>query len=77
MVGEVSAGVARVPLAARFPLHAPPALQPVALVELQARVELPPLAMAEGLAFKVTVGTMCTVTLEAALVPPGPLQTIE
>jgi hypothetical protein len=59
------------------PLQAPEAVQEVALTELQVNVEAPPLATDAGAAEKVTVGAMLTVTLEAMLVPPAPLQLSE
>jgi hypothetical protein len=51
------AAVLWLPLTARLPLQPPEAAHAVALVAFQASVEVPPLAMAEGLAVKVTAGT--------------------
>jgi len=77
VLGAVKALVLCVPLVGSGPLQAPEAVQEVALVELQVNVDAPPLATDEGDAVKATVGPMLTVTLEAMLVPPGPLQVSE
>ena len=69
-----------VPLVALAPLQpapAPVAVQDVALVELHVSVEVPPLAMTEGLATKVAVGMILTRTVDALLVPPVPVQVKE
>jgi len=63
-----------VPLASCVPLQAPEAVQEVALVELHVNDEALPLATDAGDAVKVSVGAMSIVTLEATLLPPGPLQ---
>jgi len=75
--------VAVIALTAWAPLVALPvnqgALQDVALVELQLRVDVPPLAMLVGLAVTVTVGAGVEVTVTVALplpVPPVPEQLI-
>src|ERR1700722_18883789 len=68
------------PLVALLPLQpapAPEAVQDVALVELQVSMEVPPLAMTEGLATNVAVGMILTRTVDAALVPPVPVQVKE
>jgi hypothetical protein len=52
-------------------------VQEVALRELHVNVDMPPLATDVGDAVKVTIGPMLTVTLEATLLPPGPLQVSE
>jgi hypothetical protein len=52
----VSAPVACEPLVAMLPDHPPEAVQAVAFVADQLKVELPPLATVLGLAVKVTVG---------------------
>jgi hypothetical protein len=70
----VSAPLLCVPFVGSTPLHAPEAAQEVAFVELHANVEALPLATDLGDAVKVTAGMMFTVTLEVALVPPGPEQ---
>lgn len=63
------------PPTARGPLHPPDAVHPVALVELQLRLENAPLAMLVGLAVNVTVGAGATVTVAARLaLPPMPVQ---
>jgi hypothetical protein len=55
----------------------PPAVQEVALVEVQERVEEPPLEIEVGEALKLTTGSIATitVTLSEAL-PPVPVQVI-
>lgn len=52
----LSAPVLALPEVACAPLHAPVAVQPVALVELHVRVAEAPLAMAAGVAVRLTVG---------------------
>jgi hypothetical protein len=78
----VSAAVFCVPLVASVPVQPPEAVQDVALVELQVSTELPPLAIADGAALKLTVGTTgvdetVTVAVTGSLVPPAPVQTSE
>ncbi len=70
------APVACVPLVASVPDHPPEAVQAVALVEAQVRVEPLPLLTVLGLALKVTVGAgEVTVTVADWLpVPPVPEQ---
>jgi hypothetical protein len=65
-----------VPLVASAPVQPPLAVQEVALVLDQVRVELAPDAMVVGLADRVTVGAGATVTVALAgeLVPPAPVQ---
>jgi hypothetical protein len=77
LLGAVRAAVLCVPLAALVPLHAPEAVQEMALLEFQAKFDAPPLATGEGEAVSVTVGTILTVTLARVLVPPGPAQVRE
>jgi hypothetical protein len=58
------------------PFHAPEAVQELALVEDQVKVELPPLATLVGLALSETVGAAfeaITVT-DCVALPPAPLQ---
>ena len=64
------------PLVASLPLHPPEAVQAVAFVDVQDRVELLPLAMVLGLALKLTVGAgEVTVTVaDCAALPPAPVQ---
>ena len=64
------------PLVPKVPDQAPDAVQEVALVELQVRVELPPLPTLVGLAVKMTVGVAAlTVTVANwEAVPPVPVQ---
>jgi len=59
-----------------LPLQPPEAVQLVASVELQVRVEAPHLLMLVGLAVSVTVGAgAVTATLTVLLaVPPAPVQ---
>lgn len=78
----VSAAVFCVPLVASVPVQPPEAVQDVALVELQVSTEVPPLAIADGAALKLTVGTTgvdetVTVAVTGSLVPPAPVQTSE
>jgi hypothetical protein len=58
------------------PLHPPDAVQEVALVDDQDRVELPPFVTVLGLALKLTVGAGdATVTVaDCAALPPVPVQ---
>ena len=74
----MSAPVDWLPLVALAPLQPPEAVQPVALVELQVRVEDPPLATFIGFAVSVTVGAgagAVTETLTDLLaLPPAPVQ---
>ena len=58
-------------------MNVPPvAVHEVALVELQVRVDAPPLAIVVGLAVSeaVGLGAMVTVAVAAVLVPPVPVQ---
>ena len=66
------------PETALLPDHAPEALQELASVDDQVRVEDPPLTTEIGFAVSDTVGTgSVTVTLaEALALPPDPLQTM-
>jgi hypothetical protein len=77
VLGVLKAPVLCVPLAGFAPLQAPEAVQEVALAELHVNMDAPPLATDAAEAVKVTVGAMLTVTLEAMLVPPRPLQVSE
>ena len=65
-----------VPLAASAPLQPPLAVQEVAFVLDQVRVEVLSEAIVVGLAESVTVGAGATVTvaLTGAVVPPAPVQ---
>ena len=65
-----------VPLVVLVPLQPPEAVQKVALVELQVKVEAAPRATETGFAARVTVGVPGTVTVAVAtlLVPPVPVQ---
>ncbi len=75
MVLAVNAAVAWEPLVASEPDHAPEAVQDVAFVVLQVRVDVPPEATLVGLAVKVTAGAGLTVTVtELEAVPPAPVQ---
>jgi hypothetical protein len=68
-----------VPLRLTAPLHAPDAMQDVALLEVHSRVAAPPAATAAGEAVKVTTGTgrIETVALAGDESPPGPMQLSE
>ena len=78
LLAAVNAAVFAEPETARVPDHAPLAVQEVAFVEDQVRVEVPPLVTVLGLAVSVTVGggvAGVTVTVADALAdPPLPLQ---
>lgn len=63
LVVAATVPVEAVPLVGLVPLHPPDAVQVVVLVELQVRVEEPPLGMLVGLAVSVTVGAGTTVTV--------------
>ncbi len=65
-----------VPLTASVPDHPPLAVQEVALVLDQVRIELLPEAIVVGLAVSVAVGAgaIVTVALTGAVVPPAPEQ---
>ena len=67
------------PLVALGPLQPPEAVQEVALVELQVKVEPAPRATELGFTARVTVGVPGTVTVALAtlLLPPVPLQVKE
>jgi hypothetical protein len=64
------------PLADSLPDHPPEALQVVALVAFQVRVELPPLTMLLGFALKATVGAgdVTATVADCDPLPPGPVQ---
>jgi hypothetical protein len=55
--------VPRLPLTATPPVHPPEAVQEVALVADQLKVELPPAATLDGFALRETVGAAETVTV--------------
>jgi len=76
VVAVVSAGVVWVPLVPSAPLQPPDAVQEVALVETQVKVEVAPLATVLGLAVSVTAGAgVATVTIaDCDALPPLPLQ---
>jgi hypothetical protein len=76
---EESAPVLYVPFTACVPLHAPEAVQDVALVEDQLNVEPVPLVTLVGLALMETLGGVAdTVTVADWLaVPPAPVQVRE
>ena len=62
-----------------MPLQPPEAVHEVALVELQVKVDVPPLTIVVGFAVSVTVGLGAIVTVAdvALLVPPVPVQVRE
>ena len=72
----LKAPVAFVPLVATAPVQPPEAVQEVALVETQVRVEPAPLATLVGLALSVTLGGVAeTVTVaDCDAEPPVPVQ---
>jgi hypothetical protein len=64
------------PAVATEPVQPPEAVQAVALVDDQVKVELPPLATLVGLALKETLGAEAAETVTVAVceaVPPAPL----
>ena len=66
-----------VPLVGSVPLHAPLAVQAVALVEDQVSVALPPSVMVAGSTARVTVGAGAALTVKVAVpftLPPAPVQ---
>jgi hypothetical protein len=75
-VVALSAPVDCDPLIAWAPLHAPDAVQEVALVEDQVRVDVPPWATLDGLAVSDTLGGAAdTVTVaDCDAEPPAPVQ---
>jgi hypothetical protein len=72
----LSAPVDCEPLVASLPDQAPEAVQEVAWVADQLRVELLPLATVLGLAVKLTVGAgeVTDTVTDCAALPPAPLQ---
>jgi hypothetical protein len=65
------------PPVALTPLQPPVAVHDVAFVEVQVKVEAPPLATVLGLAFSVTVAVGCGVTVTLTIwtaLPPEPVQ---
>lgn len=71
-----SAPVDQLPLVANAPLQPPDAVQVVALVELQVKVDALPVETVDGEAFKVTVGAVDTTTtfVEPEADPLDPVQ---
>lgn len=78
-MGTVRAPVLCEPFGALAPLHAPEAVQDVALVDVHVNVLAPPLDTAAGRAVSATVAAPFTLTVavETPLEPPGPLQVSE
>ncbi len=76
MVVAVNAGVLCVPLIASLPVHPPEAVQDVASVEDQVRVDVPPFFTVVGLAVKVTAGAGVVTEIDADCteLPPPPVQ---
>jgi hypothetical protein len=65
------------PLSALLPDHPPEAVQEVAFVDDQVKVELPPLTTVLGLALMLTVAVglaLAVTVVDCAAVPPAPLQ---
>jgi hypothetical protein len=76
LVVAVSAAVDIEPLTGSAPLHPPEAVQAVALVEVQLKVEVAPLLMVLGFADKVTAGGVWVTDTVADfdVLPPLPVQ---
>jgi hypothetical protein len=73
----VSAPVGCEPLRGMLPDHAPEAAHEVALLDVQVKVELPPVATVLGLALMPTVVVCCGLTVTVAVcaaLPPVPVQ---
>jgi hypothetical protein len=72
----VSAPVGCEPLAALLPDQAPEAVQAVAFVAVQVKVELPPLATVLGVALKLTIGAgeVTETVADCVARPPVPVQ---
>jgi hypothetical protein len=80
VVVAVTAPVLCAPLVDLLPFQPPDAMHEVAFVELQLRVDVPPLATTDGFTVNVTVGMppfTTTVAVITPLVPPAPLQSSE
>jgi hypothetical protein len=75
-VVAVTPAVPAEPLVASLPFQPPEALQEVALLEDQVKVDLPPLLTVVGFALNVTVGAaFATATVAVCeAVPPLPIQ---
>ncbi len=71
----VSAAVDHVPLSATAPLQPPEAVQAVALVELQVKLELAPLVTVVGEADSVSAGAglVTTTAADCEAEPPTPV----
>ncbi len=76
MASDLSEPVDIEPLVASLPDQAPEAVQEVAFVEVQASVELAPLATVLGLTVKRTVGVgdVTETVADCAALPPAPTQ---
>ncbi|MBV8804099.1 MAG: hypothetical protein JO042_03610 [Sinobacteraceae bacterium] len=72
----MSAAVGAVPLVDSDPLQLPDPVHVVAFVELQVKVDVPPLETLVGVAVRVTVGAGCVTVTAADAVPdpPAPVQ---
>jgi len=73
----LSAPVDCEPLTGMLPDQAPEAVHEVALVDIQVKVELPPLAIVLGLALRLIVGICCGLTVTVVVcdaLPPVPVQ---
>jgi hypothetical protein len=72
----LSAAVAREPFSGTVPFQEPDALQAVALLVDQFKVEMPPLETVLGVAANVTVGApvVAVTVTDWTAVPPGPAQ---
>jgi hypothetical protein len=76
-VVALNAPVFCMPLVVCVPLQPAEAVQLLALVELQVKVELPPLGTTVGYAVNVASGMILTMAVDGTLVPPGPVQVNE
>jgi hypothetical protein len=83
LVVAVKPLVTCVPIVPKLPLQPPEAVQDVAFVELQVKVDVAPAATVVGFAVNSAVGaggvvgSTVTVAIAAGLVPPAPLQVSE
>jgi hypothetical protein len=77
VVVALTAPVFLVPLVPYAPVQPPDAAHEVALLELQVNVDEPPGAITEGYTESVADGTIFTVAVAGALVPPVPVHVSE
>jgi hypothetical protein len=72
VVVVLTAPVLLLPPVASAPLQPPEAVQATALLAFQVNVDDPPGAITDGFTESVAEGTILTVAVAAALVPPAP-----